>query len=168
MRKSIEIIVDVLSNSIVNTITGDVFDTEILRIGTSDYPQLKHGWNFDWIGETKHAEVYKLTVANNYSIIQGLISLNDNENHIAISLIENARFNIGKHKVYEGVAGNLFAFACKSSFDRGYKGYVAFYAKSNLIEHYQKTLGAKRVGNSQLMILDNTVAQSLLQQYFSK
>jgi len=60
------------------------------------------------------------------------------------TLIESAPFNLGRDKLYLGVPGNLVAFACKLSFQRGGEGYVSFLAKSGLIAHYEKTLGAMR------------------------
>ena len=39
------------------------------------------------------------------------MSFEDKGDHIFINLVENAPFNIGKKKLYEGVPGNLFAFA---------------------------------------------------------
>jgi hypothetical protein len=42
------------------------------------------------------SKVFKLTVANNTDIIQGLISLEDKEGYIFVNLIEIAPFNIGK------------------------------------------------------------------------
>lgn len=62
--------------------------------------------------------------------------------HIYMRLLENAPFNIGKNKLYEGVARNLVAYACKLSFQYGFEGFVAFTAKTKLIEHYEHTLGA--------------------------
>jgi len=53
-------------------------------------------------------------------------------------LLENAPFNKGKTKIYSGVAGNLVAFACRISFQRGYDGNVSFLSKSQLIDHYEK------------------------------
>ena len=50
-------------------------------------------------------------------------------------LIESAPFNLGKEKIYLGVPGNLVAFACKLSFQRGGEGYVSFLSKTKLIEH---------------------------------
>lgn len=35
--------------------------------------------------------------------------------------LRNAPFNQGKSKLFEGVAGNLVAFACQLSFQRGYE-----------------------------------------------
>ena len=84
----------------------------------------------------------KLVIEGNPSIIQGLVSISDRGDHVFINLIESARLNRGQEKMYKGVAGNLFAFACSVAFELGYKGFVAFYAKTRLIEHYSKTLNA--------------------------
>lgn len=82
-----------------------------------------------------------------------------------MDLIESARFNKGKKKLYKGVAGNLVAFACKSSFENGYEGIVSFIAKTQLIDHYTKTLGAKLfIGNR--MFIDTKEASILTNQYF--
>lgn len=68
-----------LTNSIQNTITGDSFQTEVSLFTTNDAKKCtkKSGWNFDWKSELKEParDVFKLTIANNISIIQGLISL---------------------------------------------------------------------------------------------
>lgn len=58
-------------------------------------------------------------------------------------LVENVPHNLGKHKKFSGVAGNLVAFACKQSFETGFEGFVAFTAKSKLVQHYMDTLGAQ-------------------------
>jgi hypothetical protein len=80
-------------------------------------------------------------------------------------LIESARFNRGAKKVYLGVPGNLVAFACKLSFERGYNGYVSFESKTKLVEHYRKTLGAHILfGN--YMAIDTSSANKLIAQYF--
>ena len=82
-----------------------------------------------------------------------------------MNLLENAPFNIGKDKLYEGVAGNLVAFACKLSFQRGGQGFVSFRAKTKLIDHYVKTLGAYHFGGH-LMVIDSIAAQNLIDKYF--
>ncbi|MEO8210853.1 MAG: hypothetical protein ABI840_09835 [bacterium] len=148
-NKGIEIKIDRLINSIINVFTGDIFDTEIEEVSKKDIKLLKSNWNFDWIKEYHLTEVYKLTIKNNPNIIQGLIGLIEIYDNIRVNLVENASFNIGKNKIYEGVAGNLFAFACKVSFERGHEGNISFISKSNLISHYEETIGAKRIGNTQ-------------------
>jgi len=72
-------IIDRLSDSILNTISGDSFQTEISTLKKSDLNNIlkKNGWNFDWKSEFKDLkkEVYKLTIVNNPDIIQGLLSI---------------------------------------------------------------------------------------------
>ena len=101
----------------------------------------------------------------NPDIIQGLISFTIKSDHIYMDLIESAPFNLGQNKIYEGVAGNLVAFACKVSFQRGFDGFLSFTAKTKLIEHYENTLGAYHFGN-QLMILETKAAAILVEKYF--
>lgn len=81
--------------------------------------------------------------------------------------MRNAKFNKGKHKLYEGVPGNLVAFACKQSFDKGYDGYVSFDAKTALIKHYEQILFATHFKGTK-MYIDTIAAQRLINQYFNK
>ena len=118
--------VDFLANSIRNTVSGDSFRTEVLRLTKADLKQIirKNGWNFNWRTELNDnsKEVYKLTITNNPNIIQGLISFTINTDHVYMDLLENAPFNLGRAKLYEGIAGNLVAYACKISFQHGFAG----------------------------------------------
>lgn len=81
-------------------------------------------------------------------------------------LVESAPFNKGKAKIYSGVPGNLVAFACKLSFQRGHEGNVAFISKTQLIDHYVESLGAIHFGG-RLMIIDTSAALKLMNRYFS-
>ncbi len=173
MRKekstSLDFIIDKLTNSIQNTISGDSFATEVSRFTKADVKQClrKNGWNFDWKQELENnvREVYKLTIYNNPTIIQGLLSFSVKADHIYMDLLESAPFNLGRNKLYEGVPGNLVAYACKVSFQRGFEGFVSFTAKTKLIEHYEKSIGAFHLGNH-LMIIENKAAQQLIDKYF--
>jgi hypothetical protein len=80
-------------------------------------------------------------------------------------LIESAPFNKGKTKMYAGVPGNLVAFACKLSFQRGLDGNIAFISKSQLFKHYEETLGAINFGG-RLMIIETKTALKLIDKYF--
>jgi len=168
-KQYINVEIDKLTDSIENTLTGDVFNTEIILIDKNDLRNLttEKGWLFDWKAEHQKPDrdVYKLTITNNPSVIQGLMSVTEREDHVYMHLIESAIFNLGKSKVYLGVPGNLVAFACKLSFHRGFEGYVSFTAKSNLIEHYKKTLGAVIIKN-QLMVINTVSALNLIKHYF--
>jgi hypothetical protein len=80
-------------------------------------------------------------------------------------LVESAAFNKGQNKMYSGVLGNLVAFACKLSFQRGHEGNVSFLSKSQLIEHYERTLGAFHFGG-RVMIIETPAALKLINKYF--
>ena len=47
-------------------------------------------------------------------------------------------------------------------------GYVAFDAKTKLIEHYKTSLGAEQVGRSSRLVIDQTAALHLVEQYFKE
>ena len=167
-RRPLDFVIDKLTNSIENTSTSEVFDTEVVRLTTKDLKQINKGdWQFDWAKEIKDKtkEVFKLTTANNPTIIQGLISIEDKQDHFFMHLIENAKFNKNKDKVYLGVPGNLVAYACKVSVDKGYQGYLAFDAKSALIKHYQETLYATHFRGKR-MFIETNAALRLISQYF--
>ena len=173
MKKQEEIgldfIIDKLTNSIENVVTGDSFPTEISVLTTQDLKSVtkKNSWLFDWKIEFKNPkkDVYKLTIWNNPTIIQGLICVEVKEDHVYMHLVENAPFNKGKTKMYAGVAGNLVAFACKLSFQRGHQGNVSFISKTQLVNHYEKTLGALHFGG-RLMIIETQSALILINKYF--
>lgn len=165
----LDFIIDKITNSIENVLTGDSFNTEIALITKADLKIItkKNGWTFDWKYEFKKPgnEVYKLTIPNNHSIIQGLISLEVRSDHVYMSLVESAGFNKGKSKVYAGVPGNLVAFACRLSFQRGFEGNVSFISKTQLIDHYVKSLGAIHFGG-RIMIIETKAALKLIDKYF--
>lgn len=173
-RKSINYLdfkVDKLTRSIENVATGDSFPTEISHLLRGDLKLVtrNNGWLFDWKKElaSPKKEVYKLTIQGNPDIIQGLVSLSIEPDHIYMHLIESAPFNKGKTKVYLGVPGNLVAYACRLSFQRGLEGFVSFHAKTKLIDHYIKTLAAYHFGGH-LMIIDTLPAKALIEKYFKE
>ena len=158
----LDFFVDRLTNSIQNTISGDSFPTEVSRFTLKDSKRTakKKGWNFNWKAELKDDinEVYKLTIVNNPDIIQGVLSVRKESDHIFMNLLENAPFN-------KGVAGNLVAYACKLSFQYGFDGFVAFTAKTKLIAHYEASLGANHIGGHR-MIIEAHAARFLVEKYF--
>ncbi|MEP6926432.1 MAG: hypothetical protein ABI834_02295 [Ginsengibacter sp.] len=165
---TLDFIIDKLTNSIENAVSGELFETVITKLNLTDSKQIKKTeWIFNWQTELKDnsKQIFKLTTVNNPAIIHGLLILTDKGDHIFMDLIESAKFNKGKNKLYRGVAGNLVAFACKRAFELNYNGVVSFIAKTQLIKHYEQTLGAKLfVGNR--MFIDTKEALILVTQYF--
>ena len=169
-NKGLDFIIDKLTNSIENTLTGEVFVTEIVRLASKDAKQIKEiDWQFNWLKELKDKtkEIYKLTTVNNPTIIQGLLSIEDKQDHVFMHLIESARFNKGKDKAYFGVPGNLVAYACKVSVDKGFEGFLAFDAKTALIKHYQELLHATHFRGLR-MFIETSAALKLISQYFQR
>jgi len=166
----IDIEVDKITHSIENVVTGDSFPTEVVPLSKPDLVHLtkKNGWKFDWKQEFLKLDrnVFKLTILWNPTVIQGLISISQKEGYLEMYLIESAPFNYGKNKMYYGVAANLVAFACKRSFELGFSGFVAFTAKTILIDHYRKTLGAIPIGG-QRMAIEEKRALELVKKYFN-
>ena len=165
----LDFVIDKLTNSIENVNSGDSFPTEVSLLTKVELKSITktNGWQFNWAKEIKVPErdIFKLTIVNNPNIIQGIVSLEVKADHVYMHLIESAPFNIGKNKTYYGVPGNLVAYACKLSFQRGGEGYVSFIAKTQLIEHYITSLGAVHFGGH-LMVINTETALKLINKYF--
>jgi hypothetical protein len=165
--RRLDFIVDKLSNSIEHVLTGKVFATRLIRLYPSDLALLASlKWQFDWTLElqTPSHEVYALTTMDDPDVIHGLITISDEQDHIFMDLLESAPFNVGKKKQFDGVAGNLVAFACYCAFKKGYDGIIVFEAKTILIGHYEKMLGAKRIAGNR-MFIDTKEAEGLVLNY---
>ncbi len=159
--------IDRLANSIVNRISGDSFDTDVIELQIVELKNFKKGWKFDWNKEFSTGKVYKLVIRHYTDVIQGLVSLIDKGDHLFMNLIESAPHNFGKDKIYEGVAGNLVAFSCKLSFEKGYEGYLAFEPKTQLIDHYKRTLKAQLISSNR-MIINSRAAIILIDKYYKR
>lgn len=80
-------------------------------------------------------------------------------------MIESAPHNFGQNKRFAGIPGNLVAFCCKMSFELGLEGYVAFTAKTELINHYTQTLGAELLYGHR-MAIPTIPAKKLVNLYY--
>lgn len=58
--------------------------------------------------------------------------------------------------------GNLVAYACKVSVDKGYEGFLAFDAKSALIKHYQESLYATHFRGLRMFIETSAALRLIL------
>lgn len=130
-------------------------------------------WEFDWtIPEKEGYSVFAL-YANGDKNVQGLLATRIEKGYVDLALVEASPENSphnphfpGKKK-YEGVGGHLFAEACKQSVESGNDGYVAFTAKTSLINHYQNVLGATVI-YGQRMQIDEEAASVLIKKYFGR
>lgn len=165
---AISVRIDKLTGSVEHSATGRMFPTTVVQLTESELVLVskKAGWQFNWSNEIKSAKksIYKLVTLTSPAI-QGLVSFEVMDKHIEMHLIESAPHNRGKQKTYLGVPGNLVAFLCKSSFELGFEGFVAFTAKTALIEHYRRTLGAERIKGNRMMI-PSAAAKNLINSYY--
>jgi hypothetical protein len=161
--------IDKITESIENAETGETHNTLVLSIAKADLEEVtnKNGWLFDWKKELFKPEhqVFKLVTEKEPQTIQGMVSLEKLDDHVYMHLIENAPFNRGKGKKYLGVCGNLTAFGCKLSKENGFDGVIVFVPKTELIAHYEKTLGAVMISKRRMAIYEER-AKLLLEKYF--
>lgn len=165
---SLAVEIDKLTNNIAEKDGGRSFKTIVSKASSKDVEMIlkKNGWKFNWKSELKMKDrkVFKLTIVDNTDI-QGLVRLSYMGDHIYLHLIESAPQNFGRNKLYEGVAGNLIAFCCKESWDNSHDGIIAFKAKTDLIPHYEDTLGAVYIGDQKMIIFPEK-ALFLINKYF--
>lgn len=84
-----------------------------------------------------------------------------------VDIVESAPHNYGKNGKYKGVGGHLFAIACQCSLEAGCDGFVAFTAKSDLVDYYMKTLNAQIVRGNR-MYIDEDAANILIDKMMQK
>lgn len=166
-----EFIIDKITNSIEETKTGIINETDVLLATEKECRSLfkKDGWYFNWKTEfkTHGRNVYKLVRRNGDGKVEGMISCSavPDQRYFIMHLIEVAPHNFGAGKRYVGVPGNLVAFICKMSFEMGFGGVACFDAKTALIQHYIETLGASHEGG-QKMVIYSEEARFLVNSYF--
>lgn len=166
-HSTLDVEIDKLTNSIEESATGKSVATHVGRVLPEDRLIRAKDWRFDWLKEIRHSgrEVYALSAAPHYAVPQGPISIEDKGDHIHMHLLESARFNQGKGKLFLGVPSNLVAHACRISFARGHGGVVAFVAKTKLRQHYIDSLGAEVLRGDRLVI-SSARATELVERYF--
>lgn len=151
-------------NKIIDTSVVDVSPTK------EDFKD----WEFDWTIPQKNGYTIRGIKADGDDRIQGMVAMKSDPQNYAINvdIVEAAPFNNPHNKVYvekeySGIGGHLFAEAVKESMAQGYDGYVYFKAKTDLIEHYQKELGAVLINpKERIMAIDERSAKVLYDKYY--
>ena len=170
----INIYIDSLTNCLVCAKNGVKYNTEYRLIGGRISKKRamelkKKGWKFDWsIPQKNGYDIYELLLRND-EVAQGMIAIKHikNQFYTHVDIAEAAPFNVGNNREYRGVGAHLFAIACKLSWDVGNEGYVQFTAKTDLVEHYKKTLNAQCIDGHTLYI-DSYNALKLINKYFKE
>ncbi len=140
--------------------------TKVVTARLEELKPLEETWLFDWAQESLKSDVFKLVTLQNQTEIQGLVSLQIKKRFVYVSLVESAPHNRNMEKANDGVGGNLFAFACVLPKEHGYEGFVTFESKTELMGYYAKNFGAKPIGNTNRMFIDEVAAENLITIYF--
>ena len=172
MYGKISIEIDILTPCLRRLRDGKLVNTYFVE-GCPSKKELKD-WEFDWNLEVRKGNTIMQLYAEGDSRLQGLVSTRIRKDAFAvdINLVESAPMNNPHNKKYiqkeyEGVGGHLFAEAIRQSYEAGYGGFVIFTAKSNLIDHYQKELGAILANpKERTMYINERSAKVLYDRYF--
>lgn len=163
----IDVEIDEFTECLRDTKKDILVDTTVSKVSFEEIKDLTKGWNFDWSKVSSKSNLYALKVKG-IEDIQGLLAITElaNEHTMYIDLVESNPTNVGEKGRYKGVGGHLFAEACKQAKDHGYD-YVYFDAKTKLVEHYRKALGAINITN-QRMVIDGEAFNALIKKYYKE
>lgn len=132
-------------------------DIVIELVNAQDYKHItKAKYWFNWKTE-KNNLVYKLRLVDSDEIL-GLISMIpfEDEERFEIKLLAVSKENRGKGKIYEGIAGNLIAYACREAIRLfGEDACVSLFPKTELREHYIKKYGMLDAGWQLFLEIDS-------------
>lgn len=173
MAAKIDIEIDELTPCLRRTSDGSIVGTTVEDVKAGS-PVLKdRTWEFDWAAQIKRSDKVLALLADGDDRVQGLAALRDTPeiSAVTLDLAESAPWN-SKHnkkvkgREYLGVGGHLFAIAVRESYERGYNGFVAFTAKTKLVDYYAKAFGATQIAGTANMYIDENAARRLYERYF--
>ncbi|MBQ7796014.1 MAG: hypothetical protein IJ374_05585 [Lachnospiraceae bacterium] len=163
----VDIVIDQLTDCLVERKTGAIVETQFFRIEGPIDKKRYIGWKFNWSETQKDGYAIYELYRKGSKVVEGRISLRMDGGVADVDIVEVAPHNFGHRGKYVGVGAHLFAIACQISFESGCDGFVAFTAKTNLVDYYSKTLNAK-VSAGRRMYLDEKAARVLLDKYMRK
>jgi hypothetical protein len=146
--------------------TGENKPVIITPVSSSDFKNItikRH--SFNWKERKAEAVLFKLTVVDSEDIL-GLIALLyfGDEERVEIKLLSVATSHIGRHKIYDRIAGCLIAFAGMEAI-RCYLNYpcISLVPKTELKHHYIKKYGMEDAGWQ--LYLDGEALLKLINEY---
>lgn len=147
---AIDVIIDNITPCLKDNTTGDIIETEVLRVKRKSFLSKfnkKNGWYTNWGILVPENEVYALVIKGTVDI-QGLVALRHEKSMCAtyITWMCTAPYNnpqITESPKYSGVGAHLFAITGQESVKAGFAGAVyGFAANQNVLNHYVERLGA--------------------------
>jgi hypothetical protein len=119
-------------------------------------------FGFDW--SDCAGEIFQVRMENTARTV-GIVSLDviDSELRVHINLLEVSKENVGREKIYDGVAGCLIAFACTLAFIEEFDGFVSLTPKTRLRKHYIEIYGFEEMGVN--LFTDGGNSERLINKY---
>jgi hypothetical protein len=150
---------------LIEVANGQKHDIIIEPVSEADLRTItKKRYSFNWKAEKENA-LYKIRI-NGQNDILGLMSLEkvDAEKRIQVRLLAVSAENIGKRKLFERIAGNLFAFACRLAVKQyGIMAAVSLIPKTVLGQYYMDKYGFEQA-RKQLYVAGKSLL-TLLKEY---
>ena len=140
----INVWIDSLTPCLTDNDTGEIVDTEVIRIRRKTFLakyNKKNGWYASWAKLSDNNEIYALVLSGTVDI-QGMIALHrdDDQQAVFIDWMVAAPHNnklLSDTPRYSGVGGHLFAIASDKSMEYGFGGVITGYAANiELVQHY--------------------------------
>lgn len=168
--------IDELTPCLKNTITGDIVDTEVLRVKRKSFLSKfnkKTGWYVNWSKMPEDVEIYAL-VLKGTTDIQGLIGIKNDIDanaayvHWACTAPHNNVWEYGEQQ-YKGVGGHLLAIAAQKSLEWNHEGVFHADAMDNeVLQHYVRIFNAWELplpGHPLHFVVEETASQKLREVY---
>lgn len=147
--------IDELVPCLIDNETGEIVETEVIRIKRKSFLSKynkKTNWYINWADLLKQNEIYAIVIKGTVDI-QGLVAIRPDNDMQAVFVTwmvaaphNNPEILNGKEKRYKGVGGHLFAIASKKSVDYNYGGAITgFAANEKLMQHYCQLFNAEKI-----------------------
>jgi len=151
----------------VTEISSDIeHPIEISAITEKEYKTItKIRYSFNWKAERSTGSVFKLRIMGQSDIL-GLMSVVnvDAEQRIEIKLLASSKENIGSHKQFDRIAGNMIAYAAIMALRKyGAEAAISLVPKTELYYHYINKYGFQPAGRS--LFIAGTEILKLLKKY---
>ena len=156
-RSNLYICVDIdqLVPCLVNGITGEMVETEVIKVSRKSFLSkfnTRNGWYTNWGDLTKNCDIYALVVKGSVDI-QGLVAMDleqsTNMNAGFIAWAVAAVWNnpeLVDQKRYVGVGGHLLAIASDWSINHGHDGVMTGYCRNvDIMNHFITAYDAEHI-----------------------
>lgn len=152
--------------AIIEVATGRKLKSSVTPLVNANFKQItKKRYFFDWKKERGMSDLFKLTLQGESDIL-GLLALIDfpQEFRVQIHLLCVSRENLGKDKMYEGIAGSLIAFAGRVAVTKYFEeACISLLPKTELKSHYKSKYGMMDGGPQ--LFLEGARLNDLIKKY---